>query len=45
MKTFIVTIKGKQVGRVTAYTFTEATRKAADRFNNGNWGYVGVILK
>lgn len=35
----------KVVGTVTAYTFTEAMRKAAEKFNNGNWANISVEVK
>jgi ribulose-5-phosphate 4-epimerase/fuculose-1-phosphate aldolase len=33
------------VGAVTAYTITEAMRKAAKNFNNGNWANISVQNK
>jgi len=38
-------IETKIVGTVTAYTFTSAMRKAADKFNNSNWANISVELK
>lgn len=56
MRTFIVKkterevktnlpLETKIVGTVTAYTFTDAMRKAADKFNNQKWNDISVELK
>jgi len=38
-------LKNNIVGSVTAYTFTEAMRKAVEKFNNGNWANISVKIK
>lgn len=38
-------IETKIVGTVTAYNFTEAMRKAAKKFNGGNWADISVEIK
>ncbi|MGL4853937.1 MAG: hypothetical protein ACRC37_01630 [Lentisphaeria bacterium] len=36
-------IETKQAGEVTAYTFSQAMRKGAKAFNEGNWADISVI--
>jgi|GEM_PF-6623620 len=40
-----VPLKTEIIGTVTAYTFTEAMRKAAEKYNNRNWADISVELK
>ena len=35
-------IETKIVGTVTAYTITEAMRKASEKFNDGSWNNISV---
>ena len=38
-------IETKIIGTVTAYTFTDAMRKAASRFNDEKWNDISVEIK